>query len=171
MSDDIVKKSHGENVENPLAQLRRFTPARIALGRSGDSLSTNGLLEFSLDHALARDAVHTPLDTQALASQLQAAGVESIRVHSAAPDRATYLRRPDLGRKLDEASQNRLSTLERSPKPEVVFIIADGLSAIAPQRYAVAVIQETRERLQDWHVGPVVIAEQARVALGDEIGK
>src|SRR5271170_4551691 len=160
-----------ENAANPLARLRRFTPARIALGRSGDSLSTSDLLEFSLDHALARDAVHAPLDTHDLAAQLQAAGFESIQVQSAAADRATYLRRPDLGRKLDSASRDRLATLKLSPQPEVVFIIADGLSAIAPERYAVAVIQESRELLQNSHVGPVIIAEQARVALGDEIGE
>src|SRR5271155_2630947 len=136
MSDDIVKKSHGENVENPLAQLRRFTPARIALGRSGDSLPTRDLLEFSLDHAPARDAVHALLDTQAIAQQLTTHGLESVQVHSGASDRATYLRRPDLGRKLDEASRSRISALSPSPKPEVLFIIADGLSAIAPQRYA-----------------------------------
>jgi len=155
---------------NPLAQLRRFTPARIALNRSGDSLPTSDLLSFSLDHALARDAIHAPLDVQELAAQLGPAGFEFIYIHSAAADRATYLRRPDLGRKLDAASHDRLSTLKLSLKPEVVFIIADGLSAIAPQRYAVSVLISVRELLQDWHIGPVVVAEQARVALGDEIG-
>ena len=159
-----------EKASNPLTQLRHFTTARIALGRSGDSFPTSDLLEFSLDHALARDAVHAPLDTQDLSAQLNAASFESIQVKSAASDRANYLRRPDLGRRLDADSQSRLSALSPSPKPEVLFIIADGLSAIAPQRYAVPVIQAARELLQNWRIGPVVIAEQARVALGDEIG-
>src|SRR5271170_6767491 len=118
---------------HPLTQLRQFTPARIALGRTGHSLSTKELLEFSAAHAIARDAVHAPFDVHTIAEQLTAARLESIRVHSAAVDRTTYLRRPDLGRKLDEPSRLHLADLNRPTKPEVVFIIADGLSAIAPE--------------------------------------
>ena len=155
----------------PLTQLRRFTPARIALGRTGNSLPTKELLEFSAAHAMARDAVHTPFDAQSIAEQLTAAKLESIQVHSAATDRTTYLRRPDLGRKLDEPSRTRLAELKLPAKPELVFIIADGLSAIAPQRYAVPVIQAAFDLLEGWQIGPIIIAEQARVALGDEIGE
>lgn len=163
MSDDLVI--------NRLTQLRQFTPARIALGRTGNSLRTRELLEFTTAHALARDAVHSRLDSSSINRQLKAAQLESINVHSAAADRATYLRRPDLGRKLDQASGNHLAGLNPAEKPEVVFIIADGLSAIAPERYAVQVIRETIPLLSGWKIGPIIIAEQARVALGDEIGE
>ncbi len=156
---------------HPLTQLRRFTPARIALGRIGNSLPTKELLEFSAAHAMARDAVHAPFNTNDIAEQLKSANLEFIQLHSAAPDRATYLRRPDLGRKLDESSRNRLAELSPTAKPEVVFIIADGLSAVAPERYAVPVIKSASELLEGWQIGPVIIAEQARVALGDEIGE
>ncbi len=155
---------------HPLTQLRRFTPARIALERAGDSLPTRDLLDFSLAHALARDAVHAPFDAQSIAEQLATANLESILVHSAATDRATYLRRPNLGRVLDKGCRQRLIELKLYP-PEIVFIIADGLSAIAPQRYAVRVIRAAIDLLQGWQIGPVIIAEQARVALGDEIGE
>ncbi len=156
---------------HPLAKLRQFTPARIALGRTGNSLPTSNLLDFSLAHALARDAVQAPFNPQAIAEQLTAANLESIQVHSAAPDRQTYLRRPDLGRKLDKASRNQLAALNLGIRPDLVFIVADGLSAIAPQRYAVPVIQAARELLPAWQIAPVIVAEQTRVALGDEIGE
>ena len=120
---------------------------------------------------MARDAVHMPFDTQSIADQLAAAKLESVKVHSAATDRTTYLRRPDLGRKLDQFSRTRLAELKLPAKSELVFIIADGLSAIAPQRYAAQVIRPALDVLQGWRIGPIVIAEEARVALGDEIGE
>ena len=156
---------------HPLASLRRFTPARIALGRSGNSLPTAELLDFSADHAMARDAVHASLDVRSIAAQLKSAGFEWLQIHSAAIDRATYLRRPDLGRQLDEGSREALSSLHLEAKPEMLFVIADGLSALAPERYAVAVIEETVKLLGDWPIAPVLIAEQARVALGDDAGE
>jgi len=157
--------------QHPLAPLRQFTAARIALGRSGNSLPTSELLDFSADHAMARDAVHASLDARAIAGQLAKAGLESVRIHSAAPDRAAYLRRPDLGRRLDHASRGALSSLQLAVKTDVLFVIADGLSAIAPARYAVAVIEETQKLLGEAPTAPVLIAEQARVALGDEAGE
>jgi ethanolamine ammonia-lyase small subunit len=160
-----------KQTDTPLARLRRLTPARIALGRTGDSLPTRALLDFGLAHAMARDAVHTPLDTASLEDQLHQAGLRSFRVHSAAPDRATYLSRPDLGRKLDEASRERLAAFQSPTRPELLFVIADGLSALAPLRYAVPVIQATLAMLESWQTGPVIVAEEARVALGDEIGQ
>jgi len=156
---------------HPLSRLRQFTPARIALGRTGYSLPTRELLEFGVAHAMARDAVNAPFDIAAISKQLTAAQLSFIQVSSAAVDRPTYLRRPDLGRKLDAASRSKLSSLELPAQPEVIFIVADGLSALAPQCYAVKVIQATRYLLQDWKIGPIVLAERARVAIGDEVGE
>jgi len=179
--DDSLSRPEAAEIEppatprpHPLAQLRRFTPARIALGRSGNSLPTSELLDFGADHAMARDAVHASLDACGIAGQLAQAGLGSLRIHSAAPDRATYLRRPDLGRRLDDASRSALLSRRLPTKPDLLFLIADGLSAIAPARYAVAVIEETRKLLGDAPIAPgapVLIAEQARVALGDEAGE
>ena len=157
---------------NPWQQLRQFTRARIALGRAGHSQTTDTVLAFGLAHAQARDAVHLPLDRVAVESALGQAGFASVPVHSAAPDRAHYLRRPDLGRRLDDASRARLAKAHADPVPDVVFVIADGLSALAAQRHGVPLLCAVRERLpQDWAVAPVVIAEQSRVALGDEVGE
>lgn len=155
----------------PWQRLRQFTPARIALGRAGHSQPTDALLAFGLAHAQARDAVHRPLDRAELEQALRNAGFDSIAVHSAAGDRLHYLRRPDLGRRLDDASRQRLTDASTGSPCDVAFVIADGLSALAVQRHAVPVLCAVRERLADWGFAPVVVAEQARVALGDEIGQ
>jgi ethanolamine ammonia-lyase small subunit len=158
--------------KDPWNALRRFTHARIALGRAGNSLPTAPLLAFNLAHAQARDAVHHPLDADTLHHALRGQGFESIDVHSAAPDREHYLRRPDLGRRLSDDSRRALA---QRPKPaqanDVVFVIGDGLSAFAASKQAIPLLQAVRPKLNDWNIGPVVVARQARVALGDEIGE
>ncbi len=156
---------------NPWQQLRQFTQARIALGRTGASLPTQALLEFGMAHAQARDAVHTEFNRDALLEQLHAADWPTLDVHSAATDRYHYLRRPDLGRSLNADSRTQLQTLALAENPELIFIIADGLSSVAPLRHAAPLLQALRPSLKDWRVGPVVVAEQARVALGDEVGE
>jgi len=155
---------------DPWSALRRHTSARIALGRSGDSLPTSALLEFGLAHALARDAVHLPLDGAALAAALDAAGLAHLAVHSQATDRSVYLRRPDLGRQLTPASLAALEKAAPTTAPDLVFVIADGLSSLAVARHALPLLQASLELLPGWSMAPVVIAEQARVALGDAIG-
>lgn len=156
---------------NPWSALRQHTPARIALGRSGDSLPTRALLEFGLAHALARDSVHLPLDGAALAAALDAAGLPHLAVHSQAVDRSTYLRRPDLGRQLTADSRAALKKAAPSAAPDLAFVIADGLSSLAVTRHALPVLHASLELLPGWSMAPVVIAEQARVALGDAIGE
>lgn len=150
---------------NPWAALRAFTPARIALGRAGSALPTDEVLRFGLAHARARDAVHAALDADALAAELRALGLEVRIVKSAAPDRATYLLRPDLGRKLEHGQ-----FLEKTSVP-IALAIEDGLSAVAVQRHAAPVVRALIEFApQRWARVPAVIALQGRVALGDEIG-
>jgi ethanolamine ammonia-lyase small subunit len=155
---------------NPWDQLRQFTAARIALGRAGVSMPTAPQLAFQLAHAQARDAVHRELDDAALASSLTAAlGLPCVCVHSAAPDRATYLRRPDLGRRLD-----REATLALQPRGayDIGFVVADGLSALAIERHAMPFLRcwfdAAPGRLS---MAPLVVARQGRVALGDEVAQ
>ncbi|MGF6540435.1 ethanolamine ammonia-lyase subunit EutC [Paraburkholderia youngii] len=156
--------------KDPWNALRRFTQARIALGRAGNSLPTAPLLAFNLAHAQARDAVHHPLDADALHAQLQEQGFNTLDVHSAAPDREHYLRRPDLGRRLSDESRTTLARLPTQSN-DVLFVIGDGLSAFAASKQAVPLLQAIHPKLADWTIGPVVVARQARVALGDEIGE
>jgi ethanolamine ammonia-lyase small subunit len=147
-----------------LASLRSRTPARVALGHAGAGLPTAALLAFQLDHARARDAVHEALDQERLAADL--APLSVLQVHSQAPDRSTYLQRPDLGRRL---APECAASLPPGPY-DVVFIVGDGLSARAVQSHAAGTLREILRALPDWHIAPVVIATQARVAIGDDIG-
>ncbi|MER5199603.1 ethanolamine ammonia-lyase subunit EutC [Streptomyces sp. NPDC002755] len=146
------------------ASLRLRTQARIGLGRAGSALPTRHRLELQAAHAAARDAVHSPFDPDAVAARLT--GTSVVRVRSAAPDRLTYLQRPDLGRRLHPIDRAHLPTGEW----DVVFVVADGLSSRAVHEHAAAMIRATTARLPSGiRVAPVVLAEQARVALGDDI--
>lgn len=173
MNDDsrLNDSNRGTVIENPWQSLRAFTPARIALGRAGISQPTRHHLPFQLAHARARDAVHSEFDVERLRHDLIADGIEAIAVRSAARDRWTYLQRPDLGRRLDTPSREVVSAL-RDDGMDVVFIVADGLSAPAVQRHAAGVLTAVVSRLSstEWRIGPVVIVEQGRVAISDEIG-
>jgi ethanolamine ammonia-lyase small subunit len=152
-----------------LRDLRHLTPARVGLGRAGASLPTQELLEFTLDHARARDAVHAELEFSAIAAGLDALGLPTLQVSSCAQSRKDYLRRPDLGRKLDAASQDVLAS-GRIGACDLAVVIGDGLSPSAVNAHAVELVRSLMPRAGGIALGPVVLASGARVALGDEIG-
>jgi ethanolamine ammonia-lyase small subunit len=156
---------------DPWAELRRHTAARIALGRAGASLPTAEWLQFGVAHAMARDAVHLPFDSATLAAALIDHGFETITVESAAPDRATYLRRPDFGRRLSSRSAALLPTVA-GPACDLAVVVGDGLSARAVHAHTLPLLLELRPRLEAAGIalGPVLLAHQCRVALGDEAG-
>lgn len=168
-SEEIVTSKVSTSLES---DLRAFTPARISLARTGSSITTRDTLAFALDHAQARDAVHAALSLPTLLKELQLRGLAAVAVKSAAPDRKSYLKRPDLGRRLSEASVASLhATSGRSDLPRLTIILADGLSALATDRHALAVVDSLLPLVRDtWEITEVVLAEQARVALGDVIG-
>jgi ethanolamine ammonia-lyase small subunit len=156
---------------DPWADLRRHTPARIGLGRSGVALPTAEVLRLAAAHAQARDAVHVALDVSALESQLHAAGWQQcLTVASRVASRNEYLRRPDLGRRLAPADAARLQDLAAGAV-HVAMVLGDGLSALALQTHALPLLSALRTALGDTlSLAPLVIATQARVALADEIG-
>ena len=155
---------------DPWLDLRRHTAARLALGRAGASMPTDELLRFGLAHAQARDAVHVALEAEPLCAALDERGITALRVHSAAADRAQYLLRPDLGRRLDADSAGRLDAA--AAPCDLLIVVADGLSSLAIHRNALPLIDAIRAGTPDgWTLGPAVVAEQSRVALGDEIGE
>ena len=178
-------------VSNPWRSLRRYTDARIGLGRTGVSLPTAAQLDFQLAHAQARDAVHRPLEVPRLCAELEALGLGTVPLHSAASSRAVYLQRPDLGRQLGAASRavlealrverqahragGQLGTSAPAPGPthDLAFVVVDGLSALAVQRHAVPLIAALRARPEAaaWRLAPVAVVEQGRVAVGDAIGE
>ncbi|WP_229260133.1 ethanolamine ammonia-lyase subunit EutC [Duganella aquatilis] len=159
---------------NPWTALRRLTAARIALGRSGVSQPTAPQLAFQLAHARARDAVHLALDVAALGEALSAAsGLPCVSLHSAAPDRHTYLQRPDLGRQLNAASHDTLAAVDASGVApyDLALVVADGLSALAIEQNAAPFIRALMARLssEQWRLAPIAIVQQGRVAIGDGI--
>lgn len=152
---------------DPFARFRAATRARIGLGRAGDAAPLAARLDFQLAHAGARDAVHGRVDWDRLEAELPPwPSGRAVRVKSAAPDRDTYLRRPDLGRRLDPAG----ATLPAAGDWDLAVVIGDGLSAAAVQAWATPVLAALLPLLPGWRLAPLVLAEQARVALGDPIG-
>jgi ethanolamine ammonia-lyase small subunit len=141
------------------------------MGRVGASMPTEAVLEFDMDLARARDAIHETLDTENMRHALESAGFTALTVRSRARDRAEYLRRPDLGRSLDGSSREALAREDNGSKGTLTVVVADGLSSLAPTRHALPLIERLRDGLVDWSLDSIVIATQARVALGDEIGE
>ncbi|MBX9863886.1 MAG: ethanolamine ammonia-lyase subunit EutC [Hyphomicrobium sp.] len=161
-------------VTNPWSKLRQYTPARIALGRSGTSLPTTPHLEFQLAHARARNAVHHEINVEALEAALQKRGHATLVLHSAAGNRPVYLQRPDKGRKLDDASREALVAAPKPAVPyDVVFVIGDGLSSFAIEENAAAFLDVMVPALgaSHWNIAPLVLVKEARVAVGDEVGE
>jgi ethanolamine ammonia-lyase small subunit len=147
--------------------LGEYTAARVGLNRAGSSLATDEVLDFQLAHAQARDAVHAALDVPSLLEGLRERKLPFCVLKSAAPDRATYLRHPDLGRTLSPESAAKLA----AAPCDVVLVIADGLSALAVARHALPLLDEVLRVLNhQWPIGPICVVEQGRVAIGDAIG-
>ncbi|HVZ50433.1 MAG TPA: ethanolamine ammonia-lyase subunit EutC [Pseudolabrys sp.] len=149
--------------------LRRLTAARIGLARSGASLATTPLLEFRLAHARARDAVHAPLDEARLVADLGGLGLPVRAVASEAPDRQTYLMRPDLGRRI--APEDGAALKKDAGRYDLALVICDGLSARAVQRHAAPVLAELLPALrkQNVSIAPLTVVTHGRVAIGDAI--
>ena len=154
-----------------LRELRELTPARVALGRAGASLPTAAMLDFTLAHARARDAVHAEFDVSTIRFGLGDLGLDALAVCSRARDRQNYLRRPDLGRTLDPESQHMLAS-RSGAACKLAIVIGDGLSPAAVNAHAVHVVRGLIPRLaaDAVKIGHAVVATGARVAVGDEIG-
>ncbi|MFD2570280.1 ethanolamine ammonia-lyase subunit EutC [Spirosoma soli] len=174
---------------DPWAFLQQHTAARIAQGRVGHSLPTDALLSFQLDHARARDAVYSELDTSGLLNQLNTICPDPLLLHSQAADRRQYLQRPDLGRKLRTGSldtSRQRGLVGTTPESRTTFtgqsavtvstvdiaiVLADGLSATAINKHAIPVVSSLVKAVQElgWSLAPLCLVEQGRVAIGDEI--
>lgn len=164
---------------DPWAKLRQFTDARIGLGRVGTSIPTAELLRFQLSHAQAIDAVHVPLDVDNLCQQFTntpelAPYLPAQRLHSEVHNRMEYLQRPDLGRRLNDASICQLQALRKDEPYDLVFVIADGLSSYAIANHACQFLTQLltsleKETYKTWNIAPLCIVEQGRVAIGDDV--
>src|SRR5882757_2966416 len=156
-------------------ELRDLTPARVSLPTTGHSIATSEVLNFQLAHAQARDAVHALLHSPAFAQRLQTelpilaeGSIPVLQLRTNAPDRATYLRQPILGRTLHPDSAVQLQ-----PGPsDLAIVIADGLSALAVERNAIPLLAHLLPQLlgAGWTIAPLSLVQQGRVAIGDPIG-
>jgi ethanolamine ammonia-lyase small subunit len=157
-------------VEDPWLPLRRFTAARIALGRAGSSLPTREVLGFRLDHSRARDAVLLELDEAEAEESLRALGLETVRARSRCRDKSEYLQRPDLGRLLSDASREALRAAAPRNGCDLAIVVADGLSSVAVERQAAPLLASLLPLCAGLRLAPACVATYARVALSDEIG-
>jgi len=166
-------------VADAWSSLRKLTPARIALGRAGGSLPTHEWLKFKSAHAVAREAVHCEFNAEQLSSDIvrlnSHAELDPVIVDSQATDRATFLQRPDLGRRLSDRSRWELQELASAAEhaPDLVIVVSDGLSALAVHRQATPLLGILLPKLTNdkWTVSRIVIARFGRVALQDEVGQ
>lgn len=164
------KENTGVKTNDPWDALKQFTAARIALGRAGTSIPLKKELEFKLAHAHARDAVYTSLDIDYLDNALAHFSTKLLHLHSMASNRQEYLQRPDLGRQLDDPSIKRIAHLY--PPSDINIILADGLSAGSINHQAIELLDCLIPLLREmkYTLTPVCLVEQARVAIGDQIG-
>lgn len=162
-------------MSDPWISLRRFTQARIALGRAGHAVPTRALLDFQLAHAQARDAVRIPWEVDPFADQLRALGEEVLLLETRVTGRDEYLRRPDLGRLLSDASRERLASA-RGPAgaepADVALIVTNGLSSTALERHGIPLVREILEgyRSCGLRLAPIALVPDGRVALLDQVG-
>lgn len=172
MPDSSVPPPAGAPAPDPWAALQAFTAARIALGRTGTSVPLGEALAFRLAHAHARDAVYSGLETETLLAGLAALHLPVCPVRSQATTRPQYLQRPDRGRQLEESSRAVLAA-QGPGGCDVALVLADGLSAAAVNDHALPLLRRLLPLLRQagLRLGPLALAEQARVALGDEIGE
>lgn len=151
-----------------MRELREFTMARVGLGRAGDALPIREVLKLRAAQSAARDAVHETMDVAGMGLECRRGGWRCLTLHSAATDRAEYLRRPDLGRRLDDRSKRLLA--KHDAHYDAAIILGDGLSPFAIHRHAVPMLELLLPQLDAWRIAPLAIVEQARVAIGDEVG-
>ena len=125
----LIPPDRGVNIGEPydprvMPAILTSTPARVAVGRVGPRYHTNTMLRFRADHAAAKDAVMSEVDPALIT------GLGMFEVASRAPDKPTFLQRPDLGRALSDEARAELG--KRIPRaPTLAIIYGDGLSAAA----------------------------------------
>ena len=156
---------------DPWAELKTFTAARIALGRTGTAEPLQSLLAFRLAHANARDAVYAVLDQPVLLQELQSLQQAAFTLTTQAASRSEYLQYPDRGRRLHAKAIAQLNEFN-STGYDIGIVLADGLSATAINNHAIQVLKILLPLFENARlsVAPVCIVQEGRVAIGDECG-
>jgi ethanolamine ammonia-lyase small subunit len=170
---EIIGKPQPASGPDSWTALKRFTDARIAIGRAGASWRTETLLSFRLAHAQARDAVNRTFEISEVEKQIKQLGYETARLSTMASSRDVFLKRPDLGRTLSEESRQFLKQQASAwVGRHLTVVVSDGLSGLATETQAVPVLAKLLPMLvkAEWSISPIFIVPFARVKLQDEIG-
>jgi len=166
-----MERSNYEVITDDHVGFRKFTQARIALGRTGCSIPLKEMLAFRLSHAHAKDAVFSELDPH-IQIRLNDFELGTLSLESRVRDKQTYLQRPDLGRELDQMS---MITLNRFAADEydVAIVITDGLSAIAVNRHIIPLMEALipEMKMMGLQIAPLCLVTHGRVAVADEVGE
>ena len=157
-------------VENPkngeaFCRLKEKTPARLGAGRAGPRYKTLSMLRFRADHAAAQDAVFSQVPEDFAKKN------DLLPLQSCCKDKDQYLTRPDLGRKLNEESAQKLRAEVQTP-PQVQLVIGDGLSSAAILANAMDCMATIRDglKLRGIETGKAAFVRYCRVGAGDAVG-
>jgi ethanolamine ammonia-lyase small subunit len=156
---------------DPLAAALARTPARLLVGRAGSAYRTDTWLQLRADHAAARDAVLADLDLVRDFGPARIAKYLLFWAGTLAKSRAEHLRRPDLGRRLDDESRARVS--ERCPKgADLQVVIGDGLSARAVAAQAPGLLDALHQEAvgRRWQFGRPFVVSFCRVGVLNDVG-
>lgn len=175
--NDLQPNKDTNEISEEFANIRQFTAARIGIGRSGGSLTTEQILDFDLAHARARDAVNHDFNATAFIEKFNQMifeleqPIETIVLHSMAKDKSTYLKRPDFGRKLHADSIDNLKNQEKGL--DLAIIISDGLSARAVESQVLPLLQCWLPMLRNAtiRIAPILVVPGARVGISDHVGE
>lgn len=148
------------------AAAARHTTALVGIGHVGTRYATDVVLQFQAELAVAHGAVSTELP----ADWAEKNGL--LPLQSRVREHREFLLRPDLGRRLDDASVARLREHGRK-NVDIQPILADGLSAVACMGSGLALLDHFVKACEalGFSVGTPVCARFARVWLEDEIGE
>jgi ethanolamine ammonia-lyase small subunit len=167
----LLTPDRGVNVGEPydppvMARVLASTPARVGVGRVGPRYHTNTMLRFRADHAAAKDAVLSEVDSQLLAQ------LGIFEVTSRAPDKAIFLQRPDLGRALSDDGKAEIAK-RISRAPTLVVVYGDGLSAAAINQHLAEFHGALERALAARGIShaPPFFVRHSRVKIMDEIAR
>lgn len=105
-------------------KMKKTTPARLGVWRTGPRYKTETMLRFRADHAAAQDAVFSNVSEDFLNEM----GLFSVQTKCKSKDE--YITRPDLGKEISEEGIKLIK--EKCIKnPQVQIYVTDGLSSAA----------------------------------------
>ncbi len=167
-----MKTPATSDTHDPLAAIRMRTPARIFTGRSGSAYRTQTQLSLRSDHAAARDAVQTDIDWERGLGPDFLQAWDMLSVSSQARNKAEYLMRPDLGRRLSVPAQAEI--VDRcAGGADLQVVVGDGLSVAAVIRQVPALLPllHAGAEKRGWRFGRPFAVRYCRVGVLNDIGE